>query len=123
MFLKVGEYRSSLDFLVHFATIRVSPQHLPGNSSMHRFRDFNGTPPLPRPTHHLPGSRGKVRVLRRRAMAHRNLHHPDDARIPNPTDPATPAVEHGVRPTSRDYDLDRNYQAYLDALNRAMESR
>lgn len=38
--------------------------------------------PLPKPTRHLPGSRAKLRVFRKRYLAGLSLFHPQDAKIP-----------------------------------------
>lgn len=43
--------------------------------------------PLPdRPTHHLPGTPGKIAVMRRRAAKRQQLFHPDDARLDDSDD-------------------------------------
>jgi hypothetical protein len=84
-------------------------------------RDFKGPARLPRhPTSALPGSPTKLAVLIERTERRETLWHPDDAQIPEDGQ-----VSPGWTPAlwARDFDLDNNYRAFVEALDRLERTR
>lgn len=95
---------------VHPAAATWIEQRYPGQLHARRWTpaqdrdkaDFNGVPELPdAPTSALPGSARKIQILAERALAQRELFHPDDAT--DVADGQTLAPDEVIDPSTRKY--------------------